>query len=721
MPQTRRVSALRLLTAMAIASVAVPAGLFAYSAWQENIAIHRGTDERIGRYLDVLQEQTVKVIQSIELAVVNAEEILRDLPDEQIRTHQPTLSPRLRAVVERLSQVQSIWVFDAQGRPLVSSSTMPVPPTVDNSERDYFRAHVPADAGTFIGEVVMPRIGDGPIFTVSRRRSSSTGQFRGVVAAAIRRQDISTFYERLARSADVQFGLMRRDGVFLVRHPEPPGGIARLSSDSTFFREISASPSGVLFTSVGQIDGVARRIGTRKIDRYPIYATAGVTVAAMRAEWLRWILGHMLVGVPATAVLFLISWIALRQTRRMYAEADRRMEAELALRQAQKMEAVGQLTGGVAHDFNNLLAALLGNLELLRKRLPQDPQMLRFLDHAVQAAERGAALTGRMLAFARRQELTPEPVDIPKLVRGIGDLLTRTIGAAYQIETRFPVQLPPALVDANQLELAILNLVVNARDAMPEGGAIVIGAREEALEEGNTRGLPAGTYVRLSVQDHGSGMDEATLARASEPFFTTKGVGRGTGLGLSMVHGLAEQSGGRLVLQSRLGEGTVVEIWLPRTEQRRQPAPAAEPPPPRDDAPGEKLLVLVVDDDPLVLAGTAGMLEDLGHEAREARSGQEALAQLEADARGPDLLVADQVMPGMSGVELIKEVHRRWPWMPTILASGFAERPADEHVADVRLKKPFSQDMLREALAACRRARKNVRPLTALKSPRSRG
>jgi signal transduction histidine kinase/ActR/RegA family two-component response regulator len=419
----------------------------------------------------------------------------------------------------------------------------------------------------------------------------------------------------------------------------------------------------------------------------------------------------MLVGVPATAVLFLISWIALRQTRRMYAEADRRAETEVALRQSQKMEAVGQLTGGVAHDFNNLLAALLGNLELLRKRLPSDPQMIRLLDQATQAAQRGAALTERMLAFARRQELKPEPVDIPGLVRGIGDLMTRTIGSAFQIETRFPMQLPKALVDANQLELAILNLVVNARDAMPEGGQITVSAREEHLRDRNALSLPGGTYVRICIEDRGCGMDEATLARASEPFFTTKGVGRGTGLGLSMVHGLAEQSGGRLVLHSRKGEGTVAEIWLPKTEApSAKPAEAA----PASAAPEHgRLTVLVVDDDPLVLSGTAAMLEDLGHEVTVAQSADEAIRRLAASDALPDLLLTDQVMPGMTGIELIAEARRRWPWIPAILASGFAELPDGADAAEYKLRKPFSQDLLRKALAACSTTRQNVHPLVA--------
>src|SRR4051812_30406669 len=300
-----------------------------------------------------------------------------------------------------------------------------------------------------------------------------------------------------------------------------------------------------------------------------------------------------------------------------------------ALFQSQKMETVGQLSGGIAHDFNNLLAVVIGNLELLRKRLPEDPRLRRLLDNSMDAAQRGASLTKRLLAFARRQDLKTEPVDVPGLVREMADLLQRSIGPMVEIETHFPLRLAPALVDPNQLELAILNLVVNARDAMPEGGVISIAAKERVVGSDAAGGLPPGPYVCLSVADTGEGMDETALARAVEPFFTTKGIGKGTGLGLSMVHGLAEQSGGRLVLQSRPGEGTAAEIWLRvailESETAAEKQTSETTATARSSA-GQT--VLVVDDDGLVLMNTAAMLDDLGYEVIEATSGEQALRAL---------------------------------------------------------------------------------------------
>jgi PAS domain S-box-containing protein len=380
--------------------------------------------------------------------------------------------------------------------------------------------------------------------------------------------------------------------------------------------------------------------------------------------------------------------------------AQRELEtAREALFQSQKMDAIGQLTGGVAHDFNNLLMAVLGSLDLVKKRLPEDPKITPLLDNAVKAAKRGAALTQRMLAFARRQQLNPEPVDAVTLVRGMAELLERSLGPSIVIETRFPISLDHVHADANQLEMALLNLAVNARDAMPEGGTIVIAAREQTIGKAHTAGLAPGRYICLSVQDHGEGMDAATLTRAAEPFFTTKGVGKGTGLGLSMVHGLAEQSGGRLLLDSQKGKGTTAEMWLPAVRSRQdaaadQPDTAAAIEPLR----AGRLTIVAVDDDSLVLMNTVAMLEDLGHQVLEAASGKEAL-EIFQQHEHIDLLIVDQAMPRMTGTQLIEKIRETRPKLPIILATGYAELPPDAPENLLRLSKPFSQAELAKMVA----------------------
>jgi PAS domain S-box-containing protein len=374
-------------------------------------------------------------------------------------------------------------------------------------------------------------------------------------------------------------------------------------------------------------------------------------------------------------------------------------ETREALFHSQKMEAIGKLTGGVAHDFNNLLTVVIGSLELVQKRLHDDPISARLLKNAVQAAQRGSALTQRMLAFARRQELNPEVVDIPTLVRGMTDLLNHSVGADVAVGTSFPVATRPVMVDPNQLEMAILNLAVNARDAMPNGGSVTITVDEETLGHHNRLGLKEGSYVRLSVADDGAGMDSATLGRALEPFFTTKGVGKGTGLGLSMVHGVVEQSGGRLFLESRVGEGTRVNLFFPVPEKALETSahpPRAGGPLPSASRP---LSILAVDDDALVLLNTAAMLEDAGHRVVPAHSGRQALDILSKGDQF-DLLLTDHLMPNMTGAELIEAVRAIASTLPVALMTGYAELPRGLERGVPRLTKPFYQAQLLDFVTA---------------------
>ena len=359
------------------------------------------------------------------------------------------------------------------------------------------------------------------------------------------------------------------------------------------------------------------------------------------------------------------------------------------------MEAIGQLTGGIAHDFNNLLAAIIGSLELAERRV-SDASVKRLIANAMRGAQWGAALTQRMLVFARRQVLNVEPTDIPALVRGMSEMLERSLGPSVAIETRFPLSLPWVETDPNQLEMALVNLTVNARDAMPQGGSVIVAARHQTLAHDQER-LQSGSYVCLSVTDAGEGMDEATLSRALDPFFTTKEIGRGTGLGLPMVLGLAQESGGDLILKSRKGHGTTVELWLPVAE--KSPVVATQTVASDRPNPVRSLTVLVVDDDPLVLTNMAAMLEDLGHTVFEVFSAQEALVIL-GQENAVQLVLTDLAMPRMSGLKLIEEIKTAWPTLPVILATGFAELPPGTDPSQVTLAKPFLQCDLEQAVEA---------------------
>jgi PAS domain S-box-containing protein len=370
-----------------------------------------------------------------------------------------------------------------------------------------------------------------------------------------------------------------------------------------------------------------------------------------------------------------------------------RERSEEQLRHMQKLESIGELTGGVAHDFNNLLTAVLGNLELLKKRLPQNPAIDRLLDGAMQGAQRGAALTQRLLAFARRQSLELRPVDLAALVRGMTNLLRRSIGPRIDMELDLPEALPAVQVDANQIELALLNLVINARDAMPEGGKLAVRIHRCATEEAPD--LAAGDYVCLTITDTGVGMDADTIKRSIEPFFSTKGIGKGTGLGLSMVHGVAQQLHGALRLSSEPDRGTRAELWLPiSTEQA-----VAKPPEVAKPTKSRGITLLLVDDDFLINLSTKALLEDLGHTVIDANSGAKALDVLRTD-KPIDLMITDYAMPGMTGLQLAEAARGLRPDLPILLATGYADLPSNTALDLPRLAKPYHQKQLAEQITA---------------------
>jgi signal transduction histidine kinase/CheY-like chemotaxis protein len=384
--------------------------------------------------------------------------------------------------------------------------------------------------------------------------------------------------------------------------------------------------------------------------------------------------------------------------RQLAAQITEREKAQSALRQAQRLEAVGQLTSGVAHDFNNLLTVVLGNVRQLQKN-PIDPATSRRLDMIAQAAERGAKLTHQMLAFSRRQKLEPKPVDLNETVASMRDLLQSTMGGSVHLETILQPGLWPAMIDPTQIELVILNLAINARDAMEVGGSLTVETANVTLDAARRPEEPVpGAYVTLSVSDTGSGMTEEVFAKAFEPFFTTKEVGKGSGLGLSQVFGLAKQSGGGVRIDTEVGHGTTVRVYLPRADvaMGRVHAPAPRVPHRR----GSAAVVLVVDDDSAVREVTAGILQDLGYRVLEAGSGGAALDAVEKHP-AIDLVLLDFAMPGMNGAELARELRTRRPKLPILYATGYADAAAlTEATDDEIIHKPFEETELAEKIAA---------------------
>jgi PAS domain S-box-containing protein len=377
-----------------------------------------------------------------------------------------------------------------------------------------------------------------------------------------------------------------------------------------------------------------------------------------------------------------------------------RKNLESQLVQARKMDAIGKLTGGIAHDFNNLLAAVLGGLGLVERRVELNEEQKKILSMTRHAAEQGSELVGRLLAFARRQQLEPARIEIGKLSVTVRDLLAHTLGGRVQLDWESGDSLWCAYADETQLELALMNLIINARDAMPEGGTVTVTGENRKIGESNDMGLPRGEYVMLAVSDTGSGIPREMLERVMEPFFTTKEIGKGTGLGLSMVYGFAKQSGGAINITSEVGCGTRVEIWLPRAPEERRTAPR-QIKPKVDRAPMRPLHILLVDDHAGVRATTAALLEDMGHSVDQAQEGTAALSMFEKDAGAYDLIVSDYAMPVLSGADVIEKAREIMPGMPGIIITGYAEaqsisrRPKGVLV----LTKPFTPEQMAEAIA----------------------
>jgi signal transduction histidine kinase len=707
---------LRLHKLMIAASLIVPTGLFGAAALYNRAEVLREGKEAVIRTTAVMDEHARKVFETGDLVLGHLDDRINDLTWNQISA--PETSAFLAQLKAPLEQVVSIWVTDANG--IVRAGSQSWDTTVTIANRDFFQAQRERGTGTYISAPFRGRATQIPSFAVSRRRSTPDGHFDGTIHISLSPEYFRHYYTATILGIGQTATLVRADGAIIAQAPVP-GTAAPFPGREGFRRRIEQKPLADFFDA-DEEEG-ERAYAYRKVGSQPLYVVFGMDKAAMLSRWHENLVAFGAVAGAASLMLLLMSWMALRGVKstalamarltatmdQLRRETAQREAAEQRVRQAQKMEAVGQLTGGIAHDFNNLLTAILGSMLLLRKRLKAaDDRTLRLVDNAIQGAQRGASLTQRLLAFSRGQALKPGIVDVLELVRGMSDLLRSSLGAIVQVETRFPLALAPAYVDANQLELALLNLAVNARDAMPAGGRLTISGREEQVGVEQASDLRPGHYVVLSVTDNGEGMDEATLARCMEPFFTTKGIGKGTGLGLSMVYGLAAQSGGRLVLHSEKGQGTTAELWLPRAEEKPaaavQPAdnlgtPGAVPFVPRN--------VLLVDDDPLVLASTVSMLEDIGHSVMAAHSAQQALEMLLAGAK-VDLVVTDQAMPGMTGLQLASRLQQLHPRMPLLLITGYADRTELATAGLPLLYKPFAQSALEAAIQHCLRELPNA-------------
>jgi len=674
--RARRDAALRLLKTMLVASIVIPVALFSYASWMSYRDTIAHADEQLTASLNILSEHASKVFQSVDLATTSVDAIVGDLSDEQIEARQQALHSQLNKLEKALVTVDAIFIADRNGRALASSAIFPLPPNTSVADRDYFQAQAERNAGTYVGAVLQSRATKERFFGVSQRRPADDGQFTGIILVSVVPKVFTEFYKQLAGDTSASFSLARSDGAILARYPALAEDVTHYGPDSEFIRSIGRQPEhGILTTT--SIDGTQRRIAYRKLGNSDLYVSDSFQTDEIYSRWIRLMASHLIFGIPATLFLFGLVLLTIRRTQAFYAEAERRELAEQALRQSQKMEAVGQLTGGVAHDFNNLLTIIIGNLGIA-KRGVVEARAERALNNALVGAERAAQLTQRLLAFSRRQPLNPRVLDVNKLIVSISDLLARTLGENIELESIGAAGLWKVEADASELESTLLNLALNARDAMPEGGKLTIETSNAYLDEGYCQqhpGVAPGQYILIAVTDNGGGMSAETIDRAFEPFFTTKEAGKGTGLGLSQVYGFMKQSEGHVKIYSESGEGTTIKLYLPRRDGSEAAHSVDEP---VSSDRGRNETILIVEDDDGVRQYASEILRDLNYQIIEAKDSATALRLLDADKKF-DLLLTDVVLPGKNGRELATEVERRRPGTKIIFMTGYSRNAIVHH------------------------------------------
>ncbi len=695
--QTEQRNSLRLLRWMMAASLALPLALFVFASTVSYRSTHDTADREIERSLDVAHEHALKVFETIDRSLSEINEMIRGIPDAGIKSREEALHARLKQLVNSLPQMKSAWIFDAHGSALVNSLAFPAP-AVDFSDRNYFRAHVAGDAGIFIGDALQPRLpySGASFFSVSRRRQTQDGSFAGVIQASVLPEYFENFYARIGRYSGSFFALGLADGTVLARFPVLDRDV-RIDRDGPVGQTIAAHPAAGLITMTSPADGVERRVGYQRLAEYPVYVSAGLDTSAIRARWLATMSQHLIFGVPATALLFLILLLAFQRTRHLHAEATKRLEAEEALKHGQRLEALGQLTGGVAHDFNNLLTVIRASADLLRRPDLPEPRRLRYIDAISDTVTRAAKLTAQLLAFARRQNLRPEVFDVGQCVTTLTEMIGTLAGSPIEIAIEVPDE--PCLVDADagQFETALINMAVNARDAMAGKGRLTIAAQVTArLPNSETPKSPHG-YVAVSIADTGAGIPKEQFGHIFEPFFTTKEVGHGTGLGLSQVFGFAKQSGGEVMVESEVGKGSTFTLYLPRVLSADRPQQAIASG--GLQAEGHGISVLVVEDNAEVGTFATDALSDLGYVTTLVGNAADALAALAANAAGYDVVFSDVVMPGMTGIDLAREIRRLYLNLPVVLTSGYSHVLAQNGSYGFELlQKPYSVEQLARVL-----------------------
>ncbi|GAB3542926.1 hypothetical protein GCM10027343_15740 [Noviherbaspirillum agri] len=678
---------LRALLALALL---LPLFLAAWFAWYQRTVVLEDVADNARRSVVALEAHAANVLQTHALILQQIASMTEGRTSAQIRTDK-RLQQTLAALANDFRQVSILGITDADGRVIASSIGQPAPGT-HSADRDYFLAHANGTArGMFFSQPFTGRLNGIRQFAISIARTTPAGAFDGVIYAAVPLDYFTRFWRQFVPSSGYLIPLMRDDGVLLARYPAV-GNPDRLEPNGPFMTHVRRQPRGV-YTAVSLVDGIERMNAYSQIHDYPLYVSYSIEIDTALQRWRSKIVPVLMWASIAAAALVALWLVVVRQAYRQRAtsqrwratarklenEITRREEAEEALRQGQKMEAIGHLAGGIAHDFNNLLAGIVGHLQLMRIRLAQGKteDIARHISAASSVSDKATAMTQRLLAFSRRQALSPKVTNVNERVASMQELIQRTVGPAIRVQLSLSPDIWNTRCDPNQLETALLNLAINARDAMPQGGKLVFATVNTALaaEEARAAGVPAGHYVAIRVSDSGTGMPPHVVQRAFDPFFTTKPIGQGTGLGLSMVYGFAKQSEGGIRIDSEPGVGTSVQIYLPMTMEKAA-AEKAPPAPLEPPIPATKATILLVEDEMALRDLLSEMLSELGYRVLQAADVPAGLKIVES-AEDIDLLVTDVGLPGsMNGVQLADTARAQRSGLKVMFITGYADKAA---------------------------------------------
>jgi signal transduction histidine kinase len=689
---------IRLLRRLAVLTLLIPVLFFTAAAWKDRSAILQTAESDGIKIIALLQEQAENLFVGHQIILDMIVDRVSGLDWETVQSR-PDMLHDLEVMDRRLDGASEIVLVDSSR--VVRATTVHSDTVRSNSGEALPgadpRCFLALRANEIKSCISQPYPVAGHHWFSLSRRLEKDGMFNGTVQVAVSADYIVGLWAAATPSASDIVTMFESDGTVLAQSgPQSLSGPSLPGLGKFLIEKIGHSQKGTI--TAPTFDGDADRITVfAKVDDEPVYIGISLHKGAILGTWYTNLVVYGLVAVSATAGIVLAFGVALRRAhserhavRLWQAEIEERLQAQEQLRQSQKMEGLGKLTGGIAHDFNNLLTVIVGNVGLAKRLIPGGAAS-DFLASALKAGESAVQLTARLLAFARKQVLEPGAVDLSRLVEGMSDLLLRTLGPDVSLRVCVEPGLWPALVDPNQIELIVLNLAINARDAMPNGGTLIISASNNEANLDAPPGLATGQYVVLTVSDTGTGMDPATLARATEPFFSTKEVGKGTGLGLSMMQAVVTQSGGATRLRSQTGCGTQIEMWLPRA--RTLPREVVFPP--VEDHWQDHGAILVCDDEPAVLLFVARALETKGYQVLSATTGRAAVAMLEQNA-SIRLLVVDFAMREMNGVAVIKELRERRPELPVLMMTGSADPEAiRDDLPDVAmLLKPFDHTVL---------------------------